>query len=88
MTYRTPAKFVAAINEMTRELAQASGHVWVWPNMTRGDNREVQQMVRRYLVSAHQMPLQEACKYMGCWVSFWISGRTVREIVATRIVSR
>ena len=50
MTYRTPAEFVAAINEVTRGQARASAYVWVWPEMTRGYNKEVQQVVRRYLV--------------------------------------
>ncbi len=84
VTYRTPAEFTAAVNEVTRELAQASFHVWVWPDMTRGYNKEVQQLVRRYLVSAYQMPLQEAREYVGRWVSFWMPGRTVVEVAAAR----
>ena len=88
VTYRTPAEFVAAVNAVTRELAEASAHVWVWPDMTRGYNKEVQQLVRRYLVSAHNMPLQEAREYVSRWVSVWMPGRTVVEIAAARAAYR
>ncbi|GGR37420.1 hypothetical protein [Deinococcus ruber] len=85
VTYRTPAEFTEAVNEVTRELAQASFHVWVWPDMTRGYNNEVQQLVRRYLVSAHGMELQAAREYVARWVSFWMPGRTAIEIAAARL---